>query len=298
MGPPYIFCQYGVNMTSLRLDFDNTSTLSLESQLERLSLEADVLANVIDSFKNVIPNLTAKISEVYGVLTATDNSSEALKELKTKQLSLKTKIKYVNYLNINSTLVVVPEGFHGDMLSYINLLNKLAPKIFVDANNVLGEYNFILSAFVTNKDNKISLKDHTALFTKVAKERESMNKEISHFFKPNSNISRVRMKDILHRLTDVDTIVDNISKLENDRNKHNVKDVAASVKRAVEMLDIVIKDVDSKGVSNISGNAAMNISQGAYEIGKLVEFIAAFRFRTEQAVASVSDLLSTIEKTA
>jgi hypothetical protein len=39
----------------------------------------------------------------------------------------------------------------------------------------------------------------------------------------------------------------------------------------------------------------MNISTGAYELGRYVEFIAIYRFRVEQVVSTIEKLMKTLE---
>lgn len=88
---------------------------------------------------------------------------------------LHTKIKLVNYVENRELLISVPEGFQGNFTEYSKLLNELTSKIYPEANKLLTEYKFIISGFLTNKDEKISLKDYTTFFNQVKRQREKLH---------------------------------------------------------------------------------------------------------------------------
>lgn len=279
------------------LDFESSPSLSVESQLNMLALESNVLVNVIDTFRNVIPNLAHELVERLSSLTPIqDEEIDQLKQLKKRFIEVSKKVEYANFLSYNKTLVSVPEGFKGNLLEFVHFLNKIAPEVFVEANKILGEYNFALSAFITNKENKISLKDHTDLFHRVQRRRDELTKGLNKFFSANTSLSKAPLGSVLNRFADIEDLIDDSVKLETQLNKHNLQEVQEGVKKATELLSIIIKDIESKGIQNIGGNAAMNISTGAYEIGKFVEFIAIFRYRTEQTITSVTKLVDQLDE--
>lgn len=285
------FFLHGVTMPSLSYDFDTNTNISLESQMQRLALEAGVLDNVIDTFRNVIPNLANKINNVKDTFTTDDDTTAELRIIKTNYGALKPKLQHASYVNYNKTLVSVPEGFKGDLLEYVISLTEMANEIFQEANKTLGEYNFALSSFITNKESKISLKDHTDLFHGIQRRRVALTGRISVYFPDNNVLSKAYLKDTLKRFADLEVLVKAADSLNNDRKKQNLKELTQLVAKSTDLLDIIVKNTETEGTSQVSGNAAMNISQGAYELGKFVEFVAVYRFRVVQAISSVKALV-------
>lgn len=281
---------------SLKLDFDHKTTLSLESQLEHLALESEVVANVIETFKSVIPSLTSKLTTIFSSFAPEETYASEVKDVKKLYDEVKVKIPHAKFVNYSKTLISVPEGFKGNLIDYTTVLLSISNDVFQEANSVLSQYNAILSSFITNKEDKISLKDHTEFFSKLTKKREALNEQMTAFFPERSALSKTYLSDVLSRFGDVEELVALTEKLSDSRKKHSIKDIATGVKKSTDLLDIIVHDVQTKGMNSISGNAAMNISEGAYELGKYVEFISIYCYRTEQLVTTVLKLMETIER--
>jgi hypothetical protein len=283
-------------MPVVTLDFDTEITLSLESQLARLALEASVIGNVIDSFKSALPSLASQLFSQFSLLTSEDKSKEDTQVIKLEFGKVKVKLPHSSFLQQSKTLVSVPEGFNGNLLSYAKALSDMSVEIFQEANKTLGEYNFALSAFITNKESKISLKDHTDIFLRIKARREKLTAEIGSFFSQDTNLSKAQLGDVIERFADLEVLVHGVDTLNTQRKAQNIKDISDSVKKSLDLLKIIIDDTENNGIAQVSGNAALNISTGAYEIGKYVEFIAMYRFRVEQLISCIGKLLANLEE--
>lgn len=280
-------------MAALPLELNMKSTISLESQMQRLALEANFIANVLDTFKNVVPNLLNTLSNSYNNLKTSLDTEEAI--IKDLSISLKFKLKQASFSNYDKTLVSIPEGFKGNFLEYVQLLNELSPEVHKEANKILGEYNFALSTFLTNKESKTALKDYTDLFERVSRRREEMIKKLEDFHKGNASTSKAYLKQVMHRFSDMDTLIKSMQQLNKNQQKSSLREITSSVNESVRLLDLVVKQVESQDMDKVSGNAAMNISQGAYELGKYVEFISIYRYRVEQMNSCCNKLVEKLE---
>ena len=276
------------------LDFDSKSSVSLESQMQRLALEAEAIGNVIDIFKSVLPSLLDTLISKFQDVTEDSEIDTDINELKLTFNGLKVKLPHASYMACSKTLISVPEGFRGELLPYIATLSRMAEDVFKEANKLLGEYNFALSAFITNKEDKISLKDHTNIFRLAKQRREKMSSEISKYFPNGTDLSKTYLGTAISRFADLEHLLKEADKLFKSYKTHDIHSVKDSVKKSSDMLKIIIDDTRNNGISKVSGNAAMNISEGAYELGKYVEFISIYRFRVEQAVSTVEKLMKTL----
>lgn len=281
-------------MGIMKLDFDVEPRVSLEQQVERLAFESNFAENLIGLFRNTLPNVVQKIHEVVSnsfIAKEPDGLFSNSEKLKGEFHDLNKKMKFANFIQFKDVLVEVPEGFKGNFVSYLEFQDKVFTEMISNGNELLTEYSFILSAFITNKENKISLKDHTGFYRKVQSDRERLNKEFDKFFNVNSDSPLQKLSQIVGRLEDIEDVVDKTIKLETNTKKSNLNEIQASVKKIVGYLDILIKQVQDQTISNVSGSAARNIAEGAFEIAKFVEFISLFHFRTEQSVQTTKKLL-------
>lgn len=270
----------------------NTSSVSIENRLEVLSLEAINVANVIEVFKNILPDLNVKITETLDKLSFyKDNNSPEIKEILSNYKELEKKLKLINYVDKKDLLISVPEGFKGNLIEYLEIINSLSNKIYPEANKLLNNYKLILAGFLTNKDQKISLTDHTNFFNNVKKERENFIYTLSKY-QTNNNSTKSRLRDCIDRITDVDILVKKIEIINKVRNNNNIKELVSTVDEISKLLDTIIQRVDTGDVVNISGASAKNLSEGAYEVAKYIEFVSLFNFRVEQITTTISKLVT------
>ena len=260
--------------------------------ISKLSLESEFTANVIDTFRNLIPSLTFKIKEYVksfdSVSTLFVSESSRAVECEKIFKSEYEKVQHLNYSIYKKTLVSTPEGFKGSFLEYLTVLNKIIPEFFNSSNELLSEYNLILSSFITNKDN-------TTLYKNGTKLRESVISDLDQFFVKNDS-SKKYLGDVLYRFSDLDDLIAQMKKLEQFYKKQSLGNIKEQIRKSTDLLEIIIKNTTEDNASAVSGAAAKNIAEGAYEIGKLVETISIMHFKMDQTLNSVRNLFDTIKK--
>lgn len=273
-----------------KLEFDKNDNVSVEMLLERLALEDNILTNLIETFSNVLPKLTAKIKD-FSNFSSEEQTSELIKSISSNHKELNKKLQYVRFVDYNKTLVSVPEGFKGYLIDYLQDLNKLTPMVYKELYSILSTYSSMLSTFITNKDAKTSLKDETRFFAEVTKHRENMVKALDKYFPKDSDLSKAYLDKTISRFADLDDLVKEAGKVDKQHTAQNMKEAQNSVNKCVDLLNIVIANMNSGEINNVSGAASKNVSQGAYEVAKYVEFVSVYRYKVEQAVTSVNKLI-------
>lgn len=266
----------------------DTSTISIESQIESLALEAEFLSNVKSMFTSILPSITSKLKDssildYYFLTPIVKDSVNTFKELQ-------PKLSHVQFTTYSKTIVPVPEGFNGKTLDYLKLLNTLATHIHSDVINMLGIFNTGLAAFISNKDAKTSFIDNTHTYVQIDKQREALVKELGSYF-DKRNKSRVYLEDIIDRFSDMGAMVDELKTLDKTLSGQKIETISKELNKAVSMLDIVIDRLKDGSIVEVSGPASMNISKGAYSIGKYVEFISLFRYDTTVAFNTINRVL-------
>lgn len=271
----------GFDMRHFRNIEDSELHISVESAISRLSLEADVLSNLLQTFKTTIPSFFNAINNANVMVKGFINSnSQKHNELVKLQKDVIYNLKHIDYVNYSERLITVPENFTGSLLDYSIKLREITKELYLINSTVMVEYNGILSSFITNKDDKISLKDHTAFFKRVQSQREGIVKQLGDFTKSNG-VSKTKLKNVLARMSDIEPLIENTLSITRLHTKDVVSNVNSAVDQSTELLDMIIKQVQDGNISNISPNAAMNISKGAFEVAKLVELVAVVFYDCE-----------------
>jgi hypothetical protein len=264
-------------------------TISLESQLDRLALEANFITNAISNFRQIVPKLSDRMKDNASLFISNLLPSDEKKYLQVNYNALNTKLKLVNFLHYSETLIPVPEGLKGNIYDYSNTLYRLTPEVYDSLNKHLAEYNLILSSFITNKDDKLMLKDNTQAIRKITEERKKQTSDLNNHF-TNKSITQnklVKVIDNFNQLNDVADITIKINNLINNQNLNGLKD---TVDKTVSLLDIVKKNIELNDIDSITPAMATNISMAAYELALYVEFMSVILYRSRELVG-VSKLI-------
>lgn len=271
------------------------SCVSLESHLEHIALEGEFLVNMLETFKTTIPSFLTKLKDANTHLAETSKAQDNLDiELSKKEKKALEYSKHLDFVGFGDRLISVPENFKGDFIKYAILLNNIATVAYQTQNTVLAEYNQILSAFITNKEDKISLKDHTSFFNRIKAERESYNEKLGDFLNKKSGVSKMRFRDVLSRMSDLEPLVRQANYLSSQHSRAKLQDINSSVNHCVDLLNLVVTGVQDGTITNISPNATMNISRGAYEVAKYVEFVGIIYFDITVFLNSVNSMLDAV----
>lgn len=265
---------------------------TLEHQMEQLALESEVLANVINTFRNAVPNLLGMLKEKVNFINEEKDVPEHLLNISKNYKELSKKLPQVPYASVNQTLVSVPENFYGSFLDYSEFLNKHASELYSSANEILSEYHSSLAIFLSNQNSNIGLSDYTNIYRNVKKNREDLTSKFKVYFPKDTGLSKQKLSTVIDRFADLDKLVHEITSLEKNQQKQSLATFKTSVDQCVELLQLVVKRTEEKSLDKISGPTAKNIAEGAFELGKFVELVALFRFRVQQFMVSVENTFS------
>lgn len=277
---------------------DGPSTLSLEQHLSRISLESSLLANLSDSFSKFIPAMSERFGELYSQFANTEDHSEKMKDFTKSYHEFQPKSKLLKFVDYRQALVSVPEGMKTELLAYVQFLNEHANDVFNAAFTSLDSFQNVLSAFLSNKDNKLTLSDNTHQYRAVRQYRETVINKMSDYFDPNSSISKRRLGVVLARVSDITELRDELAKLDKTIRDKHIRQLGDKVRKVSELLGLVQKTIKQDGIEEVSGAAAKNISEGAYEMAKLVELVSVFRFKIDQAFTSGKGLVEDLNRFA
>lgn len=253
--------------------------MSLESMIEHIAVESGVIANMLETFKKVVPSFMLQLRDTNSHLAETAKTNDEINiKLNGKERKTLERAKHLNFITFGERIISAPENFKGDFIQYAILLNNIATVAYQTQNTILSEYNHILSSFITNKEEKISLKDHTVFFNRIKQEREAFAKELGQFLNPKVGTTKVKFREVLGRMADLEPLLKETAKLTSQHSRAKLQDINNSVNQSVDLLNIIVSGVQDGSITNVSPNATMNISRGAYEVAKYVEFVGVIYF--------------------
>lgn len=284
-------------MAHLFNSINSSSTLSVEHHLGRLALEANVLVEASDALSNIIPGLTAKIGDFIKSFSPEETPQHTMVRVAEKDLaSVKVGASYSSFATFDRTLVTIPEGFVGNFIDYADALMSVSREVTLGAVDILNILNNDLAVFISSRENKFSSKDKTSTFKKCKERREDITKELGKFFTDKNIRAKAYMSEVIGRFEDLDIVHARCKKLLDLNGGSVLKDIHRKAEEVNRLLEIVIEDSRENGASAVSGVAARNIAEGAYEAAKAVELVGIYRFRIEQLIGVVSELISRLKE--
>ena len=264
-------------------------SINLDREMSKLAMEASVLANVINTFRSILPSLSSKLSEIASNFRLNDDLSKDVNALVKFVDSHKDAISSVGIVKHSKTLLPVPEGFDSKakMLDFLDCLLASSPVIMLGIQEILSEYHSVLSIFISNKDAKTAIRDHSAFYKRIGKTRQEVSTPLASYFDKGIDRSRMYFGDIYDQTSDIFEATKKANELNRLRSKHNLEAIRKQVNECAELLKLIVKQSEQEDFSEVSGPVALDLSNGAYEVGFWVELVSIYQYRIEQAIQAV-----------
>lgn len=270
-------------MRIIEIEQDNTISM------EVIALELSVLTNAVQTVKKYFQPLTDRLRGSNQALTSFTDQSKVFHggRLTAKQKRTVDLLRSVDYMNLSEITISVPEGFRGNFLGYFVFLNSVADEMVLFTGKKVAPLYTFLSAFMTNKDAKISLDDSSGTYRAMKKEREVIESRFSEFLSANDHGAVYKYHDAFSRNADVAHVFELCNAVEDKLNKVDLKSLRDLVSSSVTLLDDIIVQIQRKDIDNVSPEAATTIAEGVYEVASAVESFAVNYYRALAAIAAM-----------
>jgi hypothetical protein len=268
---------------------------SPEYYMAILAMESGHVANMITTFREMLPSFKNSIETAISSLNpyAVDAHEQFLcASVDFKELE--KKLPHLNYLTVGQVMVSVPENISCSLLTLAETLDKMLPVMYKGALDILGDYNVFLASFITNKEVKISVKDYSDFYKGIKERREALVKELSVCYASQETRDVLRLKHVVDRMSDIPTIVNTCDKTSRLRHSLSLDRINKEVNKAVGLLNAIIRD--TADIEKVSGVSATNLSNGAYEVAKYVEFMGMFYYKITDLNKSVAQIVASLNK--
>lgn len=268
---------------------------TVDEQIQLLSMEAGLVANVVDSFSKIVPSLQEMISNAFTALATEPNDSilATAKEAEEATIVIGRARDQVRFVDYSEVLVDVPEAFIGNFPKYIALLCEISQNVTAKAIVEIKAYNSLLAQFAGSEDGKITVRDHTDIAKRLDKIRMETIRRLEDYQDPKKDLSKRRLGDVVNNFDDLVEMGRRVRLLSTDYKNFDLKSFAIAVEKTDHYLKLITSE---DGLERVSGPQAKNISIGAKAVAEYISFVALFRYKMEQAIVACSKMTKAFEK--
>ena len=273
-----------------------------QAALEAINLEINIsipsVSDVIGMFRNTFPTIKNKLVQVIDSFAPEENSVHEIKELNRLAEGSKKTILDIGIVTYGKTLLPVPEGLAKDIsfIQYLSFLESISKDFDEGVRDILTEYKIVVSTFISNKEARSSIKDHSLFYKRIEKQRKALTDEMTSYFDNALTRSRVPFEEIYSQTKDVYVAVDLSNKLHKNRQRSDVPGIKKHAQQCVEVLDMIIEQSEKNSLGSVSGAAAADLANGAMEMGRWLELVSIYNFRLDQAITSVKQQVEILSK--
>lgn len=259
--------------------------------LRGVSLEANFASNAVKAINSFFPRLFTTVNNGFSRLEDTEKVTiEGAKDTRNfmKFTKLEAKIeaglKNIPYSDLTKLRVLVPEGFEGKYVDYATDLQQ----VFSYNENVLvpaiEEYYILIANIITNKNAKLSLKDNSSFVKRLISARTELNDLlVKDFVKDNHRTERT-YEQVFSKNEDVTAMFKLRYQLMTSLEGTKLEQITDYVNKIRDSFTILINLAKEDQIEFLSAPQLKNITEGAYEIARQVEFFAVNYYRVKVLV--------------
>lgn len=265
--------------------------LALESAASNALGITDIFSRLIHKSDEV---LTSFVQPLKAFVSGNGSTDKLIKNVNYKAAS--KALQQLPFVSYQDTLVMVPEGFQGNLYDYLKFIEKVQGAVIVQTGKVIHDYEMELSVFLTNVDNRKALKTHEHFYKKVREERVDIEKQLKQYFSEKDVRSRAKLGTVCRRFGELQDLFALASQIDKSSlTKKELSNLVNSVSHACELLKLLREKLNNKELGDVSGDMAKHISEGAYEVARYVELVSVLCFASEVAVSCAASIATKFE---
>lgn len=272
----------------------HTSAKLREGRITMLRMESfgplDYAKNAVLSFKESAFSLKNYLVFLQG-FKGTDKTVSALRVAVEKAGTLDN----FNYVSNDDLWVPCPTGFKGPYLPYLMELNENFTPILQEVVKEINKFGIELSQFISNKEVKYSLRDNGNETAKLRKWRETKTALTGSYFSKGDN-QRIQLGKVFGNKDEIIQAGNVAYAAYQKAYTTDPRDIKGAVDVLNSKLEVVIELAEGEEEIEISKEALLNLSEKAYEVGRLIELLAVHSIQCETAGVLMTDVLDRVTK--
>lgn len=262
-------------------------TTSLSRTREMIAMEAAITTDLAGLLKRVFPQMIEDLKSFVGIA---DASLQAIQLTPQARQFVDKVVKKNTYLDIAPMSAWVPEGLAVSYTQYLPILQACVDHAATIVDGTMIPYCTFLSRLITNRDEQLQSMAYD--YTALEKIRDGLQDANAKCFKKNSNVAQVSLGDVVHRNAEWEPILHAANALLEKMNKVDRKALNKKVEESTHLLDTIIKKLKHDEYTSITPQVVENLSNGAYQVGKELEFFSVTYYRTLSFVEAVNKTIT------
>lgn len=258
----------------------------------RLVGEAQLGTTPFTLFRAIIPKATQALVQNIGAVAEFATNLAPTKGFFSSDRDILLKaLRNLDFVAYEDTLITVPEGFQGKLIPFLEVLIGQADIVGKESARLLSTYETELSVFLSNESARTAIRSHSEVYKKIRAQREAYQKATQAFFKAkNPTQTRRRLNEVIDRTADLEKITQLEQKLRRLRDGFDYRSIQTQTTRCVDMLKLISERINRGDIDDVSPEVAKSLSEGAYEVGRYVEYVAIYAYHTESALACIRNI--------
>jgi hypothetical protein len=275
---------------------DNLSLEEINIYIDSIS-EEGLVDDTIGKIKSIFASLS-NLFKSFTVEGTAENDTVLQNEIKRISEGLQQLKKYPEQNRIpvlldtkSKALIGVPNGFKGQLSSYMTLLQGVSSKLQNSTLSEVEKYNATLANIISNDSAKKSHTDlprkYKIISTEVKKAKDTQH---SYFNYSGSNHGMLQLGKLINSYKELLSLSDKSHDLANIIKFKDIMLVSAGISKTTEMLNVIITDVDS----NYNTSLIKELAIYTKELANLCEAYSICRYYIELTIVMARNCVVTV----
>lgn len=256
----------------------------LQVQRDHIALEFISMQSPIQRITEFMP-VAFRAFEHMAQLLSTD--APAANPLTSDQEKFVKTVASRNYLNLSQMPARVPEGMKGPYLQYLHVLAE-ASKYASQVVERLSHYTLFLGVLVNEHGAELNTKFDRKYYTTLKAHRDDFARMLSGVVVSGSTKADAVYGAVVQRNGDWKSIFETLNLVAHQINGVNKRTVNKKVEEASTSLAIIEQKISRGELESITPQMVTELAEGAYEMGKDVEFFVAIWYKVQAATEAIN----------
>jgi hypothetical protein len=264
-----------------------------ELQVQRdLALESMMVANPFERLTNLLPIAVSAFKHMLGLMST---DAPAANPLTGDQAKFVKTVASRNYLNLSQMPARVPEGMKGTYLAYLHVLTEASTHASQVVDR-LSAYTLFLGTLINEHGAELSTRFDRAQYTALRAARDDHTSMLATLVQPGSVKVDTTYGAVVERNADWKAIFEALNLVAAQINGVNKRTINKKVEEAAQYLEIIERKVGRGELAHISPQMVTEIAEGAFQMGKEVEYFVAIWYKVQALTESINATVLQLNK--
>ncbi len=257
---------------------------------ESISDSAMVIDSTLPTFGNHLLDLAHSTIGTFNILKNATQTFSFLSSLLKKE-----NIDNVNFIDLSTVLITVPEGFKGNLANYSKVMNIVYKDIMTKTYEYNSALTIALGSIVTNKSEKLSSKSYEGFYNSYKKLREDSQKITTEYF-DQSTQSKIALGEVYSNKNELTDSFNSIDELKKQIKTTNISTILTSVNEINSLLLEINNQIKLDPGIKFSPQVVQLISEGTYETAKYFEYLSVLFYECDVLIKCVDSVANLVKK--